>query len=461
MNQPGGSLLLRSVEVEGRTLDCRVVDGRVVDLAPDLARRPGEHTREGRGGALVPGLADHHVHLAATAAHAASLDVSDLDGRRASAALGHASPDRQGWVRVVGWDDETHGPLDRSVLDAYRAGPTRVQHRSGATWVLNSAGLARLGADLRHPGVERDDLGRPTGRLWRADDWLRTRIGGPPPDLTEVGRRLASYGVTHVSDASPHGPVPLLLDAVEDRRLPQHLMVMAADRPTGDHPRVSTGPRKIVVADHALPDLDDLAATVAAAHGEGRPVAVHCVTRTALALTIAALDQAGHVEGDRVEHCAVADAAAAMALAERRVRVVTQPTLVVRRGDTYLARSDPSDRVDLWPLARLLDAGVRVATSSDAPYGDLDPWACLRAAAARTTAGGVVLGPDERISTARALTSRLAALHDPGGAPRRVLRGAPADLVLLDAPLREVLRAPDASRVRLTLVDGAIVHESS
>ena len=99
---------------------------------------------------------------------------------------------------------------------------------------------------------------------------------------------------------------------------------------------------------------------------DDQPVAVHCVTREALVLTIAAIDQAGGVPGDRVEHCAVADHMLAGELARRRLRVVTQPTLMALRGNDYRARVDPRDRTDLWPYARLLKAGVLVAPSSDA-----------------------------------------------------------------------------------------------
>lgn len=458
-----GEVLLRDVELHPRRdqVDCRIRDGVVAEVGRRLRPRPDEFVVRGDGGALLPGLADHHLHLAAMAAQHASLDVSALTRYGVANSVARAVPGADGWVRAVGYDDAVHGDLDRTVLDGWNhVLPVRVQHRSGALWLANSPGLERLGAPAAtHPGIERDATGRPTGRLWRADAWLREALGGRPPSLRAVGARLAAFGVTHVADATPaEGAGGLLSEAVRRKELPQRVMTMATDTGLPPHPRLSVGPLKLVVADHALPDIDDLSGRMRRAHTDGRPVAVHCVTRTALALTLAALDRAGGLDGDRVEHCAVADRAAAEELAARRIRVVTQPTLVARRGDDYWERVDPADRPDLWRYAGLLRAGVRVAASSDAPYGDPDPWAGLRAASERLTPSGRVLGADERVPVEVALRGMLSPLDDPGGPARRVAVGRPADLVLLDRPLREALRAPDAGHVRVTFVEGRIVH---
>src|SRR5699024_6385117 len=121
---------------------------------------------------------------------------------------------------------------DRLVPDR----PVRVQHRSGALWIVNSAAAARLRLDeAAEPGVERDGRGHPTGRLWRLDGWLRGRVHGEehaaPPDLAAVGHRLASLGVTGVTDATPDLDPPtvaLLADASGDGRLPQRLHLLGA-----------------------------------------------------------------------------------------------------------------------------------------------------------------------------------------------------------------------------------------
>ena len=47
---------------------------------------------------------------------------------------------------------------------------------------------------------------------------------------------------------------------------------------------------------------------------------------------------------------------------------------------------------------------------------------------------------------------------DPGRTRRRIAPGVPADLCLLDASLADAVAEPSARRVRLTVVDGQIVH---
>jgi predicted amidohydrolase YtcJ len=117
------------------------------------------------------------------------------------------------------------------------------------------------------------------------------------------------------------------------------------------------------------------------------------------------------------------------------VRVVTQPGFLADRGDDFLRDVDPRDRGDLYRCASLLQAGIPVALSSDAPYGPLDPWAVINAAVARRTPSGQVAGHGEAITFTRALDAYLTPPGDPGGPPRRVRPGLPADLVVLQAPL--------------------------
>lgn len=466
------SLLLREVEVRGEVVDVRVDDGGVVAVGRDIAAGDAAVV-EGGGGALLPGLWDHHVHVVALAAarHSVALGPPDVVDRLGFvAALTAARPGAPGgWVRGVGYHESVAGPLDRHDLDRVLADvPVRLQHRSGAMWVLNSAAIDRL--DLEHLAVdslERDADGRLTGRLYGVDRWLgeRLRHTDPrsPPDLAAIGRELAGYGVVGVTDATPYetlAELDLLADSVADGRLPLHVTatggpaLAAADLPAP----LGRGPVKLWLADHALPSLDELCSWIAGAHGAGRPVAVHCVTRSTLALVVAALDDVGSVSGDRIEHGAVVPPDMVEPLRRHGVTVVTQPNFVAERGDRYLTEVDSEDRPHLYPCRSLLDAGVAVGGSTDAPFGHPDPWRAIAAAVDRRTAGGTFLGPEEAVTAQRALDLFLSHPRAPGGPPRRVATGEPADLVLLDGPLDEVLRSPDAGHVRLTVVAGHVTH---
>ena len=382
----------------------------------------------------------------------------------------------------MGYHESVAGPLDRWVLDRLMADPAdpagpadparsaRVQHRTGALWVVNSAGMALLGLDADGPvrdlaGVERDGAGRATGRLWRMDRWLGDRVPARPGDLAvglaSVSARAAALGVTGFTDATPGATgrdVAGLADAVADGTIAQrlHCMVPADDsdvcvvsgRAGG---RLSIGPVKIMLDDETLPSLDSLADAMRGAHAAGRPVAVHCVTRVQLVLTLAALDAAGRLPGDRIEHGAVIPSELVPAL--RGLTVVSQPHFVAERGEQYARDVAPEDLPDLWRLGSLIDAGVAVAAGSDAPFGGADPWQVMRAATRRPAR----LGPGEAVDPATALGLFLGSASMPS-VPRVVAPGATADLVLLRCPPREAVRSLGSGLVAATIIDGDVVY---
>nr|MDT0665419.1 amidohydrolase family protein [Micromonospora sp. DSM 115978] len=191
-----------------------------------------------------------------------------------------------GWVRGVGYHDCVAGPINRHDLDAVVPDtPVRIQHRSGALWMLNSAGLAAVGL------ADSSD-----GRLFRMDDVLRERLPEPSsPSLAPVGAKLASFGVTGVTDMTATtgaSQALTLTQAVAGGALRQRLVLTGGPDlhlPRPEHPLVQLGPVKIVLDDDlAAVGFDELVDTIGRARAAGRRVAVHCVTRTPLAVALAA-----------------------------------------------------------------------------------------------------------------------------------------------------------------------------
>jgi len=467
-------VLIVRAEVEGHApLDVRLEGGRIAAVAPDLAPARGEECLDAAGGALLPGLHDHHLHLFALAAAAASVRCGPpevRDGAALARALRVARP-AAGWIRGIGYHEAVAGDLDRRTLDALAPDhPVRIQHRSGALWLLNSAAVAQLGLDAGCDarGVERDAEGRATGRLHRLDAWLRERLGAAQipremPDLGAVGRRLARFGITGVTDAT-HGngkaELAAFVAALERGELRQRLVVMgSAELPAPEHAGAELGALKLVLAEHDLPRFDDLEHSIVQAHAHGRPVAVHCVTRAELVLATAAFAAAGSRPGDRIEHASVAPPGVMERLAELSLAVVTQPHFIRERGDTYAVEVEPADRPWLYRCRGFLEAGVPLGGGTDAPFGDPDPWHAMRAAVERRTEQGLVLGPDEALEPERALALFTSPAEAPGAAPRRVGVGAPADLCLLDAPWELARLELSSQRVRATLRGGSLIWQ--
>jgi predicted amidohydrolase YtcJ len=461
-------LVLRDVELDGRRgLDVRLEGGRIAEIGPRLA--PAKSEIHAKGGALIPGLIDHHIHLLGLAAQADSvvLDATKTLADFADAIRSGASGRPAGaWVRATGYHERFAGELTRERLDEICPGrPVRVQHQTGALWVLNSLGLAVVLRGEPPPSfVETDAAGEPTGRIWRGDAWLSERIGRTLPPLAPIGRRMAAFGVTGLTDATATtdvGAAERLAEAHRRGDLPQRLMLMSRGEleapPDG---AFAVGSVKIMLDERDLPPLEAMGEAIASARVWGRTVAVHCVTAAELAFTLAAFEAFGSRAGDRIEHGGVIPAGAIGVIADLKLRVVTQPGFILERGDRYLADVPAEEHDDLYRCASLAAAGIPVAASSDAPYGPPDPWLALRTAQERRTRGGAAVGLSERLEGAAALRLFLGDFSDPGGPARRIEPGARADLCLLKAPLDEALRDPDASLVAATLVAGGVTCDN-
>jgi predicted amidohydrolase YtcJ len=465
-------VLIVNAQIGGRPgLDVRVGHDSIKEIGPGLRRRSGEDVVDAAGGAVIPGLHDHHVHLRAAVAARQSTDVAAVADQRGfdaiiTAAAAKAEPGR--WLRVTGLDEHRAGKLDRQRLDALTGQvPARVQHRSGAMWVLNSTALQAVGAaDCDQVGLERDDDGVPTGRMFRLDRWLHDRL--PAAAHADVGSGLVAYaeraavaGITGFTDATPGRDARdvdffgAMSDAIRQRLV---LMAPPEIRLPDRGGCIELGAHKVILDDTTLPSADELAALIAGAHRQGRAVAVHCVTAEQLVVCTAAFEQAGRIPplADRIEHAGVVPPGYAGVLARLGLTVVTQPAFVRARGDGYREDVPAAEQDWLYPCASLLSQGVPVAGSTDAPFGPPDPWECIAAAVSRRTASGHVLVPGERIAPGAALRLFLADPIDPRRT-RSVSVGQRAELCVLRAPLADVLSLPSAAVVRATVARGQLI----
>jgi predicted amidohydrolase YtcJ len=472
------SVAFVDVEVEGRPGQCvEVVDGVVAYIGP-VWDRPGAtgrrvgtrcaETIDGRGGALLPGLHDHHLHLLALAARGRSV-VCGPPEVNTRTQLGHVLrraaravvPGE--WIRGVGYDETSTGPLDAQTIDALLGDaddrPVRIQHRSGHQWVLNGAGVTAV-----RRGVTREAVPGAVGTVERGifvdgDRALRAAWSQePPPGLGDVGAQLSRVGCTGVTDASVglgSEDLALIERSQASGELPQRVHMLVGGVGGPESGRLRHGPRKIILSESSLPSLEALVAEIAAAGDSG--VALHCVSRQSLVLAAVALQEAGGGP-HRIEHASVAPPEVMALVASLPVTVVTQPGFVAEHGDRYRREVEAEDLPWLYRLGGWQTAAVAVAGSTDAPFGSLDPWAAMRAAVSRRTAEGASIGADEAVSPEQARDLFLGPLEAPGDPPRRVRVGAPADLCLLSVGWTGAREVLDQALVRATFCAGVAVH---
>jgi predicted amidohydrolase YtcJ len=430
-------LIKRATLLDGTETDIRV-NARIDEVGVDLVANPGEALLDAGGGTVLPGLHDHHVHVRSAASALDSFNVGPPGvSTKAQLAqiLSNATPGPDGWIRAVGYHESVAGELDRAALDALVPDiPLRIQHRSGALWILNSAALGRVGL-AEHPD----------GRLRSADRGWSGALQRRETDLAELSRRITATGVTGVTDATP------------DLGADDMVSLIVAHRRGEFRPRLRfLSPGKKILQDDRL-DLDALIHWIAENHNADKPVAVHCVTAAQLVVTIAALHAAGSHPLDRIEHASVVPDENLADLAELGLTVVTQPNFVAERGDQYLADIPAAEHGQLWRVASLLKATVPVALSTDMPFGHGDPWTAMRSAVHRTTLSGAVLGADECVSARTALTMFLGRSDQPGRA-RTVDPGQPGDLCVLTESPETALAELDAGMVAATIIGGELAY---
>ena len=455
-------MLIRNAEVWGHgRADVLIEDGRIAQVLPSLSTS-GRRIIEAHGAALLPGLHDHHIHLAALAAKRASVWCGPPQvTTRDQLAQALARPG-DGWIRGIGYHDSVMGLPSAAELDELvPSRPLRIQHRSGRMWLLNSAALEMLlQKGSPPPGLE-IEAGSYTGRLFDEDDWLRITLAAAPPAFAAIGAELARYGITGITDMTPRNDPAMAAHFAAEMAsgaLPQHVVLAGALSLADASGPWRLGPAKLHLHESALPDFDAAAAFIAAAHAQDRGVAVHCVSEVELVFALAAFEAAGTRRGDRIEHASVASDELVARIAALGLQVCVQPHFIAERGDDYLRDVEPRHHAELYRLRAFADAGVALAGGSDAPYGLPDPWTAMAAAVMRRTPAGVAIGADEALSPEEALALYLA---DPADLTRQrsITVGAPADLCLLDHPWDEARGALAADRVRATWISGRLVHD--
>lgn len=467
-------MLIRQATVNGIMADVRL--SQVVEaIASELVPEEGEHVLEAKGGELLPGLHDHHIHLYASAAAHSSLDcqvgTDDPNLGRQRLAQRIATYPGRGWIRGINYHEQQLGELDRWMLDdlcSHR--PLRIQHRSGKVWVCNSLALSQLGfaSGEQLEGVELDGQRRLTGRIVRNDALMAQRLqqigASARPNIGLLSQELARLGIVGVTDTSASNTSASAEGF--DRLRQQGTLLQRVEIMGGDD--LDIGYLKILLDEDRLPPLDLLVRRINKARDKGRNVAFHCVTHLELVYALAALADAGTaVSGfDRIEHGAMVSDEMAQRLAKLKMPVITQPGFLKAKGDQYLQDLSADEQRDLYRYQGLLDQGVPTIASSDGPYGPISPWQVVSSAMNRETQGGNQVSPWEQVEPEEALRGYLTPTPELNLGrsfleQKKIAVGRPADLCLLDGQWSGLRRKPGSVTVRATVIGGSVVYESA
>ena len=223
---------------------------------------PDEPVLCARGGLLLPGLNDHHIHFRAFARSLDSITcgppaVSTATGLEALLRELDASAEPT-WIRGVGYHESVAGEINRASLDrVVMQRPIRIQHRSGRLWIMNTRAVELLVSRAVASGKILE--GSEDGRFFDQDVVIGQLIGHQEGDLHRASRHLARLGITGFTDMTPANDTRSIADFAAWQAsgdLLQHVLLAGAaeltSTPTTDS--VNVGPTKFHLHDHTLQD---------------------------------------------------------------------------------------------------------------------------------------------------------------------------------------------------------------
>ncbi|ADU51999.1 Amidohydrolase 3 [Thermaerobacter marianensis DSM 12885] len=219
----------------------------------------------------------------------------------------------------------------------------------------------------------------------------------------------------------------------------------------------------------ALTTPDELRAAAAVARRAGVQLAVHAMGNRAVDLVVGTLGALPGWLRDgpsvRLEHATLASRDAMARAARAGIAFVPQPIFLFAEIESYLNNLGVERARRAYALRSMLEAGVTVALSSDAPatsWADpASPFVNMKAAATRVASSGTPVGLNEAIpvAVALALYTREAARVTRIPGVGQLKPGYAADFVVLDRDLLSVEPADlDAVRVVATYMGGERVY---
>ncbi|MFZ7944121.1 MULTISPECIES: amidohydrolase [Bacillaceae] len=509
-----------------------VNDGRIewVGEQPEIAEMEGERV-DLQGRRVLPGFIDAHLHplylanatkqIACTAPLVHSIEelLEEIRKQRAQ-----QTPEE--WVEGWGYDEgklsEGRAPnrwdLDQACADA----PVVVTRTCAHIISVNSKALeiAAITKDTPNPPggqIDRDESGEPTGIFRESARHLvlnkmpQVSLEDNAAILAELSPNLLAHGITAITDLMGlHKPIDyvemyneardkglkqrtvlyyiweelqgqsLLTKERTDREQPVHIggIKLFSDgsvsgRTAWVNPPFLGGDENYGIA---TTSKEELLAAAEAAEQHGVQLVVHAMGEQAIDLIVDTFygRKMWLTDGPsvRIEHAAMPTSQAIERAAETGIAFVTQPIFLFAEIESYLNNLGTERTKQTYPVKTFLDAGIKVAFSSDAPataWADpVDPFVAIKSAVTRIAYDGTDTGQEQRIDAATAIELYTRGAQEVTRIPGvgQLKPGFHADFIVLNEDILQV-SSEDIDQVHVleTYMSGKIVfkkeHSSS
>ena len=496
-------------------------DGRIAALGDRRGlERPGVTLVDLAGRTLIPGFNDAHVHVAWLGMLLTQLvdcrihvapNIPTIVARLAERAQAQESGT---WVQGIGYNEALLPEgrhLTRHDLDQASAQhPIVVTRTCGHVSAVNSLALQLAGITRETPDppggvILRDERGEPTGILQETAMTLVSRLIPPPTDaetadaIRAAHRHQLSLGITSATDPAPtpaQVAVYRRLEAAGELVVRMNLLPNIRDGATinplpaksvGDTLRIdsvkffadggmtsataaiSTPYRETGTKGVLIWESEELADQMWAAHSQGYRIGTHANGDVALEQVIRIYELLHERDPrpdlrHRIEHLALPTREHLQRCARLGVMAATQTVFLPAMGATFRRYMPEHYFARAYGVRAMLDAGLTVALSTDAPVvPDDNPLIGLKAAVDRLDHAGNPLGPGQAVTPYEALyayTQAGAILSGDEANRGSLAPGKWADLVVLSS---DPLATPPEQLLDLavdaTYVGGTLVYE--
>lgn len=169
----------------------------------------------------------------------------------------------------------------------------------------------------------------------------------------------------------------------------------------------------------------------------------------------------------RIEHASLPSREAMEKAASAGIAFVPQPIFVYAEIESYLHNIGIERTKFAYPLKTILEKGIQVALSSDAPAtawsNPVDPFVGIKSAVTRTAYDGTDFGKEERIDIETAIilytkgAQEVTGLHFVG----QLKIGYQADFIVLDKDIINIESEKiDKVRIKETYINGELVYKN-
>lgn len=492
----------------------------VVSSAPDGCR-----VTDLGGRRVIPGFVDAHMHplmLADFSRQISALPPKICSIEELVEAVRRQRKEQgpEKWCLGWGYDEGkfaerrsvTRWDLDRGCSDA----PVSIVRTCGHIRCVNSKALEIAGIDRNTPDpeggeIERDGNGEPTGVLKEnARNLVLPYIPAAEREeitenLAELGKLLASQGIVAVNDMGnldDGDNYPIYLDAAE-KGFPQEVGIYYMwdyfmDKEDFDIPMEHFDRRKQIsvrglklIGDGSIsgrtawmaePYLDSASCGISVCSSRQMETAIDFCKKHRCQLSIHAMGtkaveravrraaeeekwNRGPEPYVRVEHITLPSEESIQMAAEKGIGFATQPIFLYAEIESYLKNLGPERMKTCYPVRHLLDEGVKLCFSTDAPATSWavpsDPFPNIKGAVTRRAYDGTDCGRDQAVDVETALTLYTREAAEIGGFDRlgQLREGYKADFLVLDRDILEISPEEiDRVQVEETYIGGRCVY---